>query len=68
MGMMSARGINRATLARQMLLGRSEVGVVTAVERLVGMQGQEPKHPYVGLWSRVAGFADGQLTKAVEDR
>ncbi|GAA1554101.1 winged helix DNA-binding domain-containing protein [Kribbella sancticallisti] len=64
---LSARAINRATLARQLLLERAEVGVVEAVARLAGMQGQEPKHPYVGLWSRLEGFSDEQLTAAVRE-
>ena len=59
MVVMSGRAVNRATLARQMLLEREDVSVVEAVGRLVGMQGQEPKHPYVGLWSRVDGFEEG---------
>lgn len=65
---LSAREINRATLARQMLLERAEVSVPEAVARLAGMQGQEPKHPYVGLWTRVADFTDADLTAAVEAR
>lgn len=65
---LDARAVNRATLARQMLLGREKVSPIEAVGRLVGMQGQEAKHPYVGLWSRVDGFTDEQLTRAVEDR
>ena len=32
------------------------------------MQGQEAKHPYVGLWSRVEGFAGEELNQAVADR
>jgi hypothetical protein len=68
MNTLSPRAINRATLARQLLLERSELSVVQAVERLAGMQGQEPKHPYVGLWSRLNGFADTDLTAAVEAR
>jgi hypothetical protein len=68
MVVLSAREVNRATLARQLLLERADVGVVDAIGRLAGMQGQEPKHPYVGLWSRVSGFADADLTAAVEAR
>ncbi len=68
MVVMSARAVNRATLARQLLVERAEVGVSEAVGRLVGMQGQEAKHPYVGLWSRVVGFARGRSDRAVEAR
>ncbi|MFG1816331.1 winged helix DNA-binding domain-containing protein [Kribbella sp. NPDC049174] len=68
MAVLSARSINRATLARQLLLERADVSTVEAVGRLVGMQGQEPKHPYVGLWSRVEGFSEGDLDRAVEGR
>ncbi|MET7278239.1 winged helix DNA-binding domain-containing protein [Kribbella sp. NPDC005582] len=68
MVVMSGRAVNRATLARQLLVERADVSVAAAVEQLVGMQGQEAKHPYVGLWSRVAGFAEGDLDRAVEAR
>ena len=66
---LSARELNRATLARQMLLERAEdVAVPAAVERLAGMQAQEPKHPYVGLWTRVAGFEAEALRVCVAQR
>ncbi|MFI6673213.1 winged helix DNA-binding domain-containing protein [Kribbella sp. NPDC050470] len=68
MAVLSAKAVNRATLARQLLAERSDVSAAEAVGRLVGMQGQEPKHPYVGLWSRVDGFAEEDLDRAVEDR
>ena len=68
MVVMSGRAVNRATLARQLLLERADVSAVDVVERLVGMQGQEPKHPYVGLWSRIDGFAEEDLDRAVEAR
>lgn len=68
MVVLSAKAVNRATLARQMLLDRADVSVVDAVGRLVGMQGQEPKHPYVGLWSRLADFEETQLDQAIQDR
>ena len=54
---LTARELNRATLARQMLLEREAIAVPAAVERLAGMQAQEPKHPFIGLWTRVDGFA-----------
>jgi len=68
MVLISARAVNRATLARQILMERADVSVVDAVGRLVGMQGQEPKHPYVGLWSRIDGFVEPELDQAVAER
>jgi Winged helix DNA-binding domain len=60
--------LNRATLARQMLLERSSTDVVGAVQRLAGMQAQEPKHPFLGLWTRVADFSCDQLLDALRSR
>jgi hypothetical protein len=47
---------NRATLARQMLLARERIKPLAALERLLAMQAQLPRPPFVGLWSRVHGF------------
>lgn len=60
--------LNRALLARQLLLRRSAGGVEETLEHLVGMQAQAPLAPYVGLWSRLAGFAPAQLGEALEQR
>ncbi len=63
--------LNRATLARQMLLERedaSAVEAVEAVERLCGMQAQEPRPPFVGLWTRVQGFEREDLHRALHER
>lgn len=51
-----------------MLLAREGVGVVEAVERLAGMQAQEARPPFIGLWSRVEGFDPGDLRTALHDR
>ena len=61
--------LNRATLARQMLLERVEgVRVPQAVERLAGMQAQEPKHPFIGLWTRLEDFQSEALLSALRER
>jgi hypothetical protein len=62
------KALNRATLARQMLLGREKTTALRAVERLVGMQAQLARPPYIGLWSRVAGFKAHDLTRLVHAR
>jgi len=65
---LSQTQLNRATLARQMLLERCSIGVVDVVRRLAGMQAQEPRHPFVGLWTRVEGFSGDQLLSALRSR
>jgi hypothetical protein len=62
------RQLNRATLARQLLLERAACGVADTVTRLVGMQAQEPKNPYVALWSRLRDFDPDQLEALLLDR
>lgn len=62
------RARNRALLARQLLLERADMPAVAAVELLVGMQAQVPDPPYVGLWSRLAGFRFEELAEQVTAR
>jgi hypothetical protein len=64
---LSRRALGRATLARQLLLERSPLTVPEALEHLVGLQGQAPDAPYVGLWSRLAGFVPPALADLVAD-
>lgn len=64
----TVRALNRATLARQLLLERSRHSVPAAVERIGAMQAQWPPAPYVGLWSRLENFRHDQLTGALERR
>jgi hypothetical protein len=66
--LLSHRALNRATLARQLLLERGALTVLEAVEHLVGMQAQIPHDPYLGLWSRLAGFEPDELGRLLVER
>lgn len=66
--MLSARALNRATLARQMLLAREAVPPVDAVRRMVGLQAQTAASPYLALWNRVLDFDPAELDQAFADR
>lgn len=63
---LTLRELNRALLARQMLLTRQRVGVVDAIERLACLQGQWAPSPYVALWTRLAGFKRDDLTGPID--
>ncbi|MBS2025053.1 MAG: AlkZ family DNA glycosylase [Deltaproteobacteria bacterium] len=65
---LSPRDLNRATLARQMLLAREKVPVVKAVERAFALQAQWPKPPFVALWTRLHDFKPEHLADALLDR
>ena len=60
------RELNRALLARQLLLERRKLGVQHAVEKLCAIQAQWPQSPYIALWTRLAGFRKEELTRALE--
>jgi hypothetical protein len=65
---LSQRALNRALLARQMLLARHDMSALQAIEHLVGMQAQEPNPPYIGLWTRLRRFEPEQLSGLLVDR
>ena len=65
---LSQRALNRATLERQLLLRRSEMPVLDAVEHLVGLQAQVPLNPYTALWSRLTAFRPDGLADLLLDR
>jgi hypothetical protein len=64
----SQKALNRATLARQLLLRRSDMPVLDAVEHLAGLQAQTTKTWYHGLWSRLAGFRPEELSDLLSRR
>ena len=65
---LTRRALNRATLERQLLLRRSDLSPLAAVAHLVGLQAQVPLNPYLGLWSRLAGFHPEALSRLLVDR
>ncbi|WP_214412067.1 winged helix DNA-binding domain-containing protein [Sphaerisporangium fuscum] len=68
MTVLDTRSLNRATLARQLLLDRADLPVLDAVAHLGGMQAQEPQEPFVGLWSRLRAFDPAVLSDLLTGR
>jgi hypothetical protein len=60
---LTLRELNRATLARQLLLERKRLSPLAVIEHLVGVQAQWPQAPYVGIWTRTASFRRQQLER-----
>jgi len=60
----TARALNRATLGRQLLLGRATLPVADAVRRVVALQAQYPASPYLALWNRLTAFDPTDLDAA----
>jgi hypothetical protein len=65
---LTIRELNRATLARQLLLDRAPLPALAAIERLVGLQAQVTNPPYIGLWTRLQNFHRTDLTSLLEQR
>ena len=62
------RDLNRAALARQMLLERRPVAVTDALHRLLAIQGQLARAPFVGLWARLTDFSLSSLREPIRLR
>jgi hypothetical protein len=67
-GRLTVADLNRVTLDRQLLLRRHPMSALRAIEHLVGLQGQAPLAPYVGLWTRLAGFGQQELIDLLTER
>ena len=65
---LTARELNRALLARQLLLERSPAPLPRVLERIGGLQAQYAPSMYVGLWSRMTEFEREHLDRALERR
>jgi len=63
---LTVRELNRALLARQLLLERKRLSPAAAIERVGPLHAQGVESTYVNLWSRIEGFRREQLTKALE--
>lgn len=65
---LTARALNRALLARQLLLERSAGPIQAAVEQIGGLQTQNARSGYIGLWSRLEGLHKAEYTAALNER
>ncbi|MEV6238660.1 winged helix DNA-binding domain-containing protein [Lentzea sp. NPDC051838] len=65
---LSQDALNRALIERQMLRERADIGAFAAIERLFGIQAQEPKSPYIGLWTRLNHFRPDELEDLLVSR
>src|SRR3954465_4950238 len=65
---LSQRDLNRALLARQLLLERQPLRAADAIRRVAGLQAQASAPPFVGLWTRVADFREAELQDLIDRR
>lgn len=68
MPVLTRRQLNRATLARQMLLVRPGRPILETIAFLLGPQAQISEGPYKALWSRLQGFSHQDLTRLIEEK
>src|SRR5690242_6682237 len=65
---LTLRELNRATLARQLLVERVSLPTLDAIKQIAGLQAQLANAPYIGLWSRLHAFQRDDLTRLLEQR
>lgn len=65
---LSAQQMARATLARQLLLGRQAHSAYSVIHHLSGLQAQQARPPFLGLWARIQGFQAQELTAEIHAR
>jgi hypothetical protein len=65
---LSQRELNRALLARQLLLERGDLSVHDAIERVAGLQAQAARPPFIGLWTRLRDFDPDELRDLIARR
>ena len=65
---LTLKALNRATLARQLLLRREALSAQDAIARLAGLQAQVAKPPFLGLWTRLEGFRRDDLLDLLQSR
>ena len=63
---LTERELNRALLARQMLLERVALPIPRVLERMGGVQAQYAPSMYIGLWSRIEGLERDAVTRGLE--
>jgi hypothetical protein len=65
---LTLRDLNRATLARQLLLEQAAYGAAEGLERLVGAQAQAASAPFIGLWAPLRDFRRDDLLTLIAER
>jgi hypothetical protein len=60
--------LNRALLARQLLLERTKGAIPKVLDRMGTLQAQYAPSMYIGLWTRMEGFQRDKLDAALEKR
>jgi hypothetical protein len=63
---LTERELNRALLARQMLLERVKAPIPRVLERMGGLQAQYAPSMYLGLWSRMEALERDAVTRGLK--